>query len=63
MTTERELTESELASVSGGTLSLNYGTIEYEYGHQSSGSGGESASGEALVQWRVMPLAWMEKRS
>jgi bacteriocin-like protein len=41
MTTERELTESELASVSGGTLSLNYGTIEYEYGHQSSGSGGD----------------------
>jgi bacteriocin-like protein len=30
MNAERELTETELNHVAGGTLSLNYGIIEHE---------------------------------
>ena len=39
MNTERELPDSDLDHVSGGTLSLNYGIVENDYGHQSSGGG------------------------
>ena len=35
MNPERELSEDELTLVSGGTVSLSYGAIQFDYGKQS----------------------------